>query len=131
MKAGQKILVSTNYELLNKILGKNFKGFFKGYYKISNDCYIWMISINGENKFGWVNKYSDDNTITEEYVDGLPYPDTIKVGLKYKKRLVFDKVKKPNGTMAYFVFRGLYELTNEGSYTYRVLRKVSDETDLF
>lgn len=130
MKAGEKIYVTTYYELLNRILGTNYKNWMTGIRKISDDCYIWMISIDGVNRGGWVNNYLGENIITEEYVDGLPYPGNINMGVKYKQRLVFDKIQGYGGTK-YFVFRGLYELTNEGNFTYRVLRKVSDETDLF
>lgn len=131
MKSGEKIYVTTHYHLLNKILGTNYKGFMSGIKHISDDCYIWMVAIDGINRSGWINTIVDEDTITEEYVDGKPYPGNINDGVRYKKRFVFEKVKDAYDRTKYFIFHGLYELTNEGTYTCRVLRKIADETYLF
>ena len=128
MKAGEKFDVSTHSELLNGILGTDYKGYQYGIRKVSDDSYIWMVSLDGVKRYGWVHTFLGD-TVTEDYVDGEPYPKNVSTGLNYKKRLVFDKVRK-NGKILYFVFRGVYESTNKGTYTHRILEKVSDETDL-
>ena len=128
MKAGEKFDASTNSELLNAILGTDYKGYQYAIRKISDDNYIWMISLDGEKRYGWVHTFLE-NTIVEDYVDGEPYPNNVSTGLNYKKRLVFDKVRKDGKTL-YYVFRGVYELTNKGTYTHRIFEKVSDETDL-
>lgn len=133
MKAGEKIEASTHSELLNKLLGTDYKGYQYAIRKISDDCYLWMISLDGAKRYGWVHTFLED-TIIEDYADGEPYPKNISAGFNCKKRLVFDKVReggKSDGKPMYFVFRGVYELTNKGTYTHRIFEKVSDETDLF
>lgn len=93
---GDKIKLSKNYELLNKLLGKSYKGFQKTRCKFENDCFIWIISF-AKAKGGWKNEIIDKNTIIEtEYYKHLKQT-------KGLYRLVFSK---ENG---YFMFLGLFK----------------------
>lgn len=93
---GDKIKLSKNYELLNKLLGKSYKGFQKTRCKFENDCFIWIISF-AKAKGGWKNEIIDKNTIIEtEYYKHLKQ-------IKGLYRLVFSK---ENG---YFMFLGLFK----------------------
>ena len=95
--SGDKIKLSKNYELLNELLGINYKGYRKSRCKFENDCFIWMVSFT-KAKGGWKNEIIDENTITEtEY-----YKHSKQV--KGSHRLVFSK---ENG---YFVFLGLFKI---------------------
>ena len=93
---GDKIKLSKNYDLLNKLLGRNYRGYQKSRCKFENDCFIWMVSFT-KAKGGWKNEIIDENTITEtEYYKHQKQT-------KGSHRLVFSK---ENG---YFVFLGLFK----------------------
>ena len=128
MKAGKLVEdVHSNYELLNKLLNTKYNGWMSSIYDLHNGSIIWMVPLDGKKHNYWRNKKQDDK-ITEEYVGGQPYPNNIDTGLLNKIRLVFEKVKNRN--MQYYIFRGVYEL-KEGRHEYRLLQKISDETNLF
>ena len=124
MKSGAIIDVPTNYELLNRILGTSYKAWMSGIKQISDKCYIWMVSLDGKERSGWVNELHCD-TITEKYMGGTPYPSNIDVGLNLNTRYVFDKIN--NNGKKYFIFRGVYKLCPCGTRLRRKLQKVSDE----
>ena len=93
---GDKIKLSKNYELLNKLLGTNYKGYRKSRCKFENDCFIWMVSFT-KAKNGWKNKIIDKNTITEtECYKHLKQ-------IKGSHRLVFSKENR------YFMFLGFFK----------------------
>ena len=133
MKAGEKIFVHTNYELVNKLLNKDLKGWMSTVYKFSDypqycDAFIWMVYLDGKKHYGWVNN-CHNTSILEDYVGGKPYPNNIDDGLNIKRRFVFEKVG--NGAKRYYVFRGFYELETGSNREHRVLRMISNEADLF
>lgn len=131
MKAGDKIEVRTNYGLLNNILGLNYNGWQKGYFILSKDSYIWMISLNGKEKQGWINKINNDGTITEDYLYEKDDSSTFSLGITHTKRFIFDKIICGNQTL-HFVFLGVYELVEKSNKDkHRILKKISDETDMF
>lgn len=60
---GDKIKLSENYKLLNKLLGKSYKGFQKTRCKFENDCFIWIISFAKESEyFTFLGLYKTDKT---------------------------------------------------------------------
>ena len=128
MKAGKLIAdVHTNYELLNRLLKTDYEAWMSAEYKLSNGSFIWMVYLDGKERNGWINVTEGDN-ITEKYVGGRPYPNNIDTGLQNKTRVVFEKVKISNKQC--YIFKGIYEL-QIGKPELRLLKKISDETDLF
>lgn len=125
LKAGDRIDVSKNYELLNMLLGKQLKGYMSSIYKLQDDDkFIWMIKLDGIKRQGWKNSWFPDK-IVEEYLDGPPFPSNISIGYNIKKRIVFEKYG--DGRTQYFIFRGVYQMEKDSTLTYRVLRIVSEE----
>lgn len=113
---GDKIKLSKNYELLNKMLGKSYKGFQKTRCKFENDCFIWIISF-AKAKGGWKNEIIDKNTIIEtEYYKHLKQT-------KGLYRLVFLKESE------YFTFLGLYKTNKTSAYLITHLIKILDKFD--
>ena len=131
MKAGEIIYVSSNAELLNTLglSRKEYKRWMRTTFNVEQDTFVWMITLDGKNNSGWINEFHGD-TITEKYVGGKPYPDNIDLGLAYKTRLVFEKIKIQNKVVKY-IFRGIYRLNNTSTRENRILNKISDETNIF
>ena len=125
MKSGEVIRIKTNAELLNKLLGKNYKAWMKSVYDFGNKR-IWMIHTDNKKRNGWRNRKEGDIIIEENL-----YPDDL-TGLRSDvrhdtERIVFSK----HG--GYFVFEGQYKYDKEKSKDseIRYWVKVSDEISLF
>ena len=120
----ERKIISTNAELLNYFFNCNLNGLQRAAYPINFDTMVWMVTLNNIPKDGWKNKRMGD-LIIEEFVGNKSNPPkNIDEGLKYTRRIVFEKIPQAKC----FVFRGVYELNKlKGSIYYRVLEKVSDE----
>jgi hypothetical protein len=121
VKIGEVIRVSTNAELLNELLGKNYGGWMKSVYDFG-DKRIWMIHIDNKHRNGWKN-YKKGDVIVEENMRSYD-----KTGLRTDVRhnivrVVFSKHE------GYFIFEGLYKYDEENSRDagIRYWIKVSDE----
>ena len=64
MKSGEVIRVRTNAELLNELLGKNYRAWMKSVYDFGNNR-IWMIHIDNMPRNDWRN-YKKGDVIVEE-----------------------------------------------------------------
>lgn len=104
---GKQMRARTHAELLNIILGKNMKAYYRCLYKIEDNYYVWMINLSqSPSRFGWVNVQEGTNII-ERYV-GAP-KDQIEAHKTYvgdQLRYVFDIKYDENGR--YYEFKGLY-----------------------
>ena len=121
MKSGEVIRVSTNAELLNELLGKNYGGWMKSVYDFG-DKRIWMIHIDNKPRNGWRNHKKGD-VIVEENMSS--YDKTgLRTDVRHNTvRIVFSKHE------SCFIFEGQYkydkEHSNDSGIRYWV--KVSDQ----
>ena len=106
IKAGEVIYAKTNAELLNGLLGEM----------------LLMPRLDGKVRAGWTNTMQNEKII-EKYVGGHPYPNNFYDGVNVKRRVVFEKCDAGR----YFIFRGVFELEQGSTCTYRVLRPIKDE----
>ena len=122
----EKRIITTNAELLNNLFNCNLISYQRTWYPLDDKTMVWMVALDNKINAGFRNKCLGD-TIIEEYAGNkAKLPTNIEVGLKYTRRIVFEKI--PRGNTHIYVFKGIYELdTLEGSYYYRVLKKISDE----
>ena len=123
------IFRGTHANLLNEIgirtkSGEKFEQYYKGTYELDSDTYIWIISIDGEERSGWINSWVDANTIIEHNTEQCYHP----IGLTHKYRLVFHKERFPQGNK--FTFKGYFKLQPESTNEKRILKKVDDDFDL-
>lgn len=107
MKSGEIIRVRTNAELLNELLGENYKAWMKSVYDF-HEKRIWMIHLDNKPRNGWRN-YKKDDVIVEENLR----PDDL-TGLRTDvrhnvERIVFSKHDE------YFIFEGKYIYDKEKS----------------
>lgn len=128
MKSGDIFYARTHAELLNQILGTDYKQYMKCAYNLSDDTVIWMIRLDGhESKAGWTNILRADG-IYEVYTgDPCSRLDAHKTPNYPKKRLVFDIVESAYQGRRY-IFRGIYKFDDiAGDNDRRVWRKISDK----
>ena len=125
LKAGETIYAKTNAELLNTLLGTDYKRYMKAYRFLRTGEMLWMPRLDGKVRSGWRNIMQNGHII-EEYVGGQPYPREIDMGLVARRRIVFEKCDWGK----YFVFRGVFELEQGSTLLRRVLEFVSDEITL-
>ena len=121
MKSGEVIRVRTNAELLNELLGKNYKAWMKSVYDFGNNR-IWMIHIDNKNRNDWRN-YKKDNIIVEENLRKYDF-NRLRIDVGYNmERIVFSKHD------GYYVFEGVYKYDKENSTDNKIRYwvKVSDE----
>lgn len=122
IKAGEVIYAKTNAELLNMLLGTNYKAWMRAYRFLDNGEMLWMPRLDNVIRSGWKNSMLNGKII-EEYVGGRPYPSEIGIGLKGQIRIVFKKCDRER----YFIFRGVFEIEPDSTLTRRILRPIKDE----
>ncbi len=107
MKSGEVIRVSTNAELLNELLGKNYGRWMKSVYDFG-DKRIWMIHIDNKIRNDWRN-YKKGDIIVEENL--RPFDSTgLRSDVRHDvERIVFSKHD------GYFIFEGKYRYDKEHS----------------
>ena len=124
---GEIFYVRTNAELINKILGKNMKGYMKCIYPLTDTCALLMHTFDRVSTAGWLNREMPNGTVVEQFVgnkkiyaahEGLP---------DHRYRVLFEK-RKDEGR---FIFKGVYKLAEESTSNRRVWKKIADETNLF
>ena len=103
----QRIRARTHADLLNKLLDKSMKAYYRCLYRLEDNCCIWMINLSQvPSRFGWVNIQDGDN-IVERYVGSLE--DKLAAHNEYvgeQKRFIFDV--KTDAIGRYYEFKGLY-----------------------
>ena len=126
MKSGDLINVNTNAKLLNKLLGTDYKQWYKSTCLYGYDTMVWMACLDGQVRGGFKN-FKQGERIIEQYIGPAgKLPDSFDLGWKVLKRLVFEKI--PYCNSHYYVFLGVYKLENdENNHWRRTLVKVSDE----
>ena len=122
MKVGEYVYVATNAELLNQLLGTHYTAWMKSYIPWGIGAMIWMPRLDGKVRAGWRN-FMLNGKIIEEYLGGRPYPSNIDVGLRMRKRAVFEKCDAGG----FFIFRGVFEVEADSTLTRRTLRPIKDE----
>ena len=119
MQAGEIVKVDRNAQLLNKLLGTDYKQWYKSTYQLTADTMIWIIRLDNKLRNGWRNKSTSDRII--EGFDGNTRPSNIYLGMQVKKRVVFEKVSGG------YVFHGVYQYdASRSNLTHRELVKLSD-----
>lgn len=127
IRRGEIFYVRTNAELLNKVLGKNMKGYMKCIYPLTDNYALLMHTFDRVTTAGWLNREIPNGTVVEQFVgnkkiyaahEGLP---------DHRYRALFEKHKDEGR----FIFKGVYKLAEESTSNRRVWEKVADETNLF
>lgn len=127
-KTGDIFNYKTNFELLNTLFNKNYKGWMKCVYSLTSKYCIWFIRLDGKDKNGWRDTYNQKDTIIEEFVGDInDKPSNFneyKTNSEY--RAVFQIKDEPHKPRKY-VFIGLYKyISQESTEIRRIFRKFSD-----
>lgn len=126
---GDRFYKRTNAELLNCLLNKNYKAWYKSYYLLTDTSFLWMAHIDSKVRNDWKNEFVG-GLLRESYVgdidDEKNKPQNFNMTFGFKTRLVFEKLKDC------FIFRGVYKLmVKESKPEVRYFEKISDTTNLF
>ena len=124
MKAGEYVYARTHAELLNELLGTNYKAYMKCAKKLPNHKLLGMIELgNFITPAGWINKFKTRySEISEKHVgDKFAYAehDTYINSILYggnfddSDRVVFEIIK--GGNMRKYIFRGVFRINAEKS----------------
>ena len=126
MKRGEIICAKTHAELLNKVLGTNYKAWMKSSIKLPDGRLLWMIELGSSiSPAGWINKMTSANSISEKHVGGNyafsgheTYVGSRVNGISWdpSDRAVFDILKI--GSVRKYVFRGVFRINTEKSSLY-------------
>ena len=122
MKIGEYVYARTHAELLNELLGTNYKGWMKDHIILS-DKMLWMIELgNFVSSSGWINKLISFDKVSEKLVDKkyethTTYKTSPKIdqmtSWRFYDRVIFDIDK--SGSMRKYIFRGIFRLNKEES----------------
>ena len=123
MKIGEIVYARTHAELLNELLGTNYKSWMKSVKELPGGSVLWMIQLgNFVSSSGWINKLVGMNRISERHIEKdyaferhNTYKGSIIDGQYWNSadRVVFDIVK--NGSNRIYIFRGVFRLNKEES----------------
>ena len=121
MKIGEFVYANTHAELLNELLGTNYKAFMKCAIKLPDGKLLWMIELgNFVSKSGWINRLTSTVRITEkqvarEFTGHVTYRKALLENEYFdsRDRVVFDIVKGWNSRK--YIFRGVFRLNKEES----------------
>ena len=127
IKSGEGFPFCRNYELINYLTGSNLKNWYKATYTLTSTYYMWIISLDGVERYGWKDVLLNDGRIKENFVgDRANTPSNLRKTFDYSYKAVFEKFED------YFIFKGVYKLDVKNSSLFeRFYLKVSDETTLF
>ena len=139
MKIGEYVLARTHAQLLNELLGTNYKSWMKSGYNLPDGKLIWMIELgNFVSSSGFINRLTTFDRISEKHVEkdyAYGTHSTYKSAVlnnSYKKfadRVVFDIIK--GETSRKYIFRGVFRLNEEESTVEEnIWTLVSDEYTL-
>ena len=127
IKTGDVFHFEKNFELLNYLFDKDYKGWMKTTYILTETSFLWMAYIDGSVRNGWKNEFVESGKLKESFVGNvLDLPNNIDGSFDYKTRLVFEKRKDR------FIFRGVYKMVEEETKRFsRIYEKIADTTTLF
>lgn len=123
MKIGEVVYAKTHAELLNELLGTDYKAWMKSSIKLPDGKLLWMIELgNFVSASGWINRQVGFDKISEKHI-GTEFDfdahNTYKGAIIDRQpwncadRVVFDMIK--SGTSRKYVFRGVFRLNKESS----------------
>lgn len=124
---GEIFYARTNAELLNKVLGKNMKGYMKCIYPLTDTSVLLMHTFDRVTTAGWLNREMPNGTVVEQFVGNKKIYATHEGLPNQRYRILFEK-RKDEGQ---FIFKGVYKLAEESTSNKRVWEKIADETNLF
>lgn len=123
MKIGEYVYARTHAELLNELLGTDYKAWMKSSIKLPDGKLLWMIELgNFVSPSGWINRLIGSNKISEKHIGkdfSFEGHNTYKGAIHDKMawspadRVVFDMMKI--GSTRKYVFRGVFRLNREDS----------------
>ena len=68
MRIGEYVYAETHAELLNELLGTNYKAWMKSSIKLPDGRLLWMVDLgNYLSSSGWINRLSGINKICEKH----------------------------------------------------------------
>ena len=126
MEEGEKFY-GTYADLLNHLgfrtkTGARFSNYQKSTYELDPHVYVWIASIDGNERNGWINQFEGVDKIVEYNIDNKVH----SIGLTHEYRYVFQKCKNNSGKQ-YFIYRGVYLLNRSMSNN---AKRVLEKTDL-
>lgn len=123
MKIGEVVYARTHAELLNELLGTNYKAWMKSGIRLPDGRWLWMIELgNFVSTSGWINMLVGMNKISEKHIGkdfSFEGHNTYKGAIIDRQswgpteRVVFDMDK--SGSLRKYVFRGVFRLNKEES----------------
>lgn len=123
MKIGEVVYARTHAELLNELLGTNYKAWRKSGIRLPDGRCLWMIELgNFVSTSGWINRLVGMNKISEKHIGrnfSFEGHNTYKGAIIDRQswgpteRVVFDMDK--SGSLRKYVFRGVFRLNKEES----------------
>lgn len=123
MKIGEVVYAKTHAELLNELLGTDYKAWMKSSIKLPDGKLLWMIELgNFVSVSGWINRQVGFDKISEKHIGeefDFDAHNTYKGAIIDRQswnsadRVVFDMIK--SGTSRKYVFRGVFRLNKESS----------------
>ena len=126
MEEGEKFY-GTYADLLNHLgfrtkTGARFSNYQKSTYELDPHVYVWIASIDGNERNGWINQFEGVDKIVEYNIDNKVH----SMGLTHEYRYVFQKCKNNSGKQ-YFIYKGVYLLNRSMSNN---AKRVLEKTDL-
>lgn len=113
----------THADFLNQAFGTNYKAFMKTRYPYDEETWVWMVRLNGIEKFGFRNIIVSENEILEEYIfsDKAAYTNA----LERKYRIVVNIIDTSKGREYHIL--GKYKFDFEKSTNNKhFLRKIEE-----
>ena len=123
MKIGEVVYARTHADLLNELLGTNYKAWMKSGIRLPDGRWLWMVELgNFVSTAGWINRLVGMGKISEKHIgrdyvfEGhSTYKYALLTGDKFddSDRVIFDMDK--SGSMRKYIFRGVFRLNKEES----------------
>jgi hypothetical protein len=116
MRVGEYIFANTHAELLNELLGTDYKGYMKCAKALPDGKLLWMIELGDFiSKSGWKNRLISLERISEKQVmKEFDSHDTYKMKgecFDERDRVVFEMVRL--GSCRKYIFRGVFRLNQD------------------
>ena len=129
VNSGKTFLVRTNAELLNEILGTNYKAYMKCHKSLTGDHQYDLVMLpEGKVISGWINTFEEPTAIWHEDFVGSPDEKLPEhEGLPSPYRAFFKKCG--DGALRSYVFCGVYELSDKSTPDHRINIRISETED--
>jgi hypothetical protein len=137
MKINDCIIARTHADFLNELLEKDYKGWMKSSYNLSDGKILWMIELgNFVSPSGWINRLVSQNRLSEKHIyptfdfQHNTYKNALLNGQHWdcSDRVIFEIIKDVDCRA--YVFRGVFKLNlNESTTTENIWDLVQDEYD--